>query len=108
MTQPSAGDALTQLLGFKPASVAEAQEKQGDRIEIGEDIKNAKQSIMRAYVSSQNPEAKAAAKQRMDEFNKRFPESRIKFGDIRGLSKMRIEDEKNVSRHVDVRKATDF
>ena len=108
LTQPSAGDAISQLMGFKPASVAEAQEKQGVRIEVGKGIKAAKSSIIKAYVTAQDDAARDRAEARMNAYNDRFPESAIKASDLQGMMRMQEEDTEGESRHPDVEAGTNF
>lgn len=108
MTEPSTGDAVAQLIGFKPASVAEAQEKQSARVEVGKGIKAAKSSIIKAYVTAQDQGALSRAEGRMQDYNARFPESAIKASDLMGMERLQQEDEQGITRHPDVTDRTRF
>jgi hypothetical protein len=108
MTQPSGKDAFMQFMGIKPASVAEAQEKSQVRVEAAQGIKAAKQSIIKAYVTAKDGDARKAATDRVMSFNKRFPESMIKGSDIQALMRLQMEDNQGFTRHQDVKNKTNF
>lgn len=72
ITQPSTADAIKQVIGFKPASVAEAQEKQGVQAEYRQAEGAAKRSIIKAFA-----EGADGAEDRLNDYNSRNPTNPI-------------------------------
>lgn len=86
MTEPSKADALRQFIGLKPASVADAQEKTGVRIEYAQAAKKTKDDIVKQFVSSDDKSLeRAKAVGRMQRWNRNNPTVPITNKDIQRL-----------------------
>lgn len=81
LTKPSGADALTQVMGFKPADVARAQERQGDVAEYRGFIADRKQAILGAWGKA-SPDERATLRQQINDFNAKNPGDRIKVQDL--------------------------
>lgn len=94
LTQPSAADALIQAIGFKPAAVAEAQERQGVKIEYAQAARAAKKDIVgqyvKAYFGGGSAGDRAKAQGRMDRWNRNNPTVPITNKDINAAAKAAI------------------
>lgn len=95
LTPPSAADALIQAIGFKPAPVAEAQERQGVKIEYAQAARKAKQDIVQQYVKAMfsgdaSAGDKAKAQGRLDRWNRNNPTVPITQKDINAMAKAQM------------------
>lgn len=79
LTAPSGLDAALQLMGAKPADVAQAQEKQGDVAQYRDFVDQRKQKLMKAYAQSDD---KKSVVDQVKEFNAKNPANRIKVQDF--------------------------
>lgn len=81
LTKPSIGDAVTQIMGFKPASVARVQQRQGDVAEYYEQMDKRKTDILGAWAKA-SPEERQALRHEINDFNAKNPGDRIKVQDL--------------------------
>jgi hypothetical protein len=101
MTQPSLGDAAYQLLGLKPASVAESQDRSSTAMNYKNEVKDTRDAVMKDFVSSTD---KARALVRLNTFNKNHPAEAIKGNDLVGLMRAREMERQNVTRDPELQK----
>ena len=97
MTPASTGDALWQLMGLKPASVAEAQEKGRIHVEHSTQIKDTRQQILKGFVKGDDVDT-----DRISRFNEKHPANSIKAGDIKSLMKAQAMEEQGLNRDPDM------
>lgn len=83
ITEPSVGDAIKQVIGFKPGSVADAQEKQGVLAEYRQTEGATKRAIIKQYMESGD-------RSRMDDYNARNPTNPISLDELRSYQR-RVE-----------------
>jgi GGDEF domain-containing protein len=108
-TAPSTGDAITQALGFKPASVAEAQEKIQVRVENAAAQKAARTAIIRAYVSAPDAASRVRAEERLNSYIQRFPARSAGIAsEIQAMTRDKQLDEQGATNDADTARATDF
>jgi GGDEF domain-containing protein len=105
MTEPSMGDAAWQLLGLKPASVAEAQEHGSVSANFRTGLKDTRAAIIKAYVAGD----KSDALERVNNFNRMHPAEAIKGRELRSeeILKQRIE-QGGPGRDTDLNERQDF
>jgi hypothetical protein len=109
LTQPSGIDALTQLIGFKPTSVADAQEKQGIRVEYAVAARHARDNIVKQIVTANTAGEKAAAWGRYNRWNRNNPTVPIMPKDIeRALREQQRTTQDLPSRNEKANEATNF
>jgi Large polyvalent protein associated domain 39 len=101
MTEPSLGDAAYQLLGLKPASVAEAQDRSSTAMNYKGDVKDTRDAVMKDFVSSTD---KARALVRLNRFNTNHPAEAIKGNDLVGLMRAREMERQNLTRDPELQK----
>jgi hypothetical protein len=81
LTKPSVADAVTQVMGFKPASVARVQARQGDVAEYYAHIDQRKTAILGAWAKA-STEERQKIRQQINDFNAKNPGDRIKVQDL--------------------------
>jgi hypothetical protein len=111
ITKPSAADAFTQAMGFKPADVATAQSRQGDVAEYRQFIENRKTQILGAWAKA-TPEQRHDLRATVNEFNARNPGDRIKVQDLikqqRNAQRTQQRIENGQDRNPNIRKLLDY
>lgn len=109
ITDPSSTDALYQMMGFRPTSVAKQQEKTQFKIERQKFLDARKKAIVREYLTSDD---KTSVLAKVAEFNKKNPGAQLTVGDFLKLqrAKQRAESEADGGPNRDpaVNKATNF
>lgn len=109
LTDPSSTDALYQMMGFRPESVAKQQEKTEFKIQRQKFLDARKKSIVREYLTTDN---KGSVLAKVAQFNRKNPGAQITVGDFLKLqrAKLRAESEANGGPNRDpaVTKATNF
>lgn len=109
LTQPSAADAITQLLGFKPADVATAQEKQGVKIEYALAARQARTDIVKQLVTASTKGEQAAAWGRLERWNRNNPTVPVRTQDIQRAMQAQIRTTEGVpERNEKAEAATNF
>lgn len=111
LTKPSAIDALTQVMGFKPADVAVAQERQGDVAEYRQFIDQRKTAILGAWAKA-SPDERKALRDDINEFNARNPGDRIKVQDLIKQQRSAIRSQQRIEtgndRNPNIKKLLDY
>jgi hypothetical protein len=95
MTKPSVLDAAYQLFGFKPSSVADAQERAETVVNYKAQVKTTRDSILKAFVAAAPGSDRAAAQKRINDFNRLHPAEAIKPGDQLKMMKFRQQSQSN-------------
>lgn len=112
MTKPSTYDAMVQAIGFKPASVADAQEHKGAKLEVDIKAKATKNDIVKQYVSARaqgDDTALNEAQARMDKWSDNNPTDPIRRLDIIKMMSAQQRDEQGVpDRNAKAEAAADF
>jgi hypothetical protein len=109
LTQPSGVDAITQLIGFKPTSVADAQEKQGVKVEYAIAARTARNNIVKQIVTANTAGEKAAAWGRYNRWNRNNPTVPVMPKDIaRAMKQQERTTEGLPDRNEKANEATDF
>lgn len=109
LSPPSTGDAISQFIGFKPPDVAQAEEKQGVKIEYAHAAKLTKDSIVKQLVAAEpNSFDYKKAYARLERFNRNNPSVPITGRDINRLMRAKEMDAQGINRNQKVDEATNF
>jgi hypothetical protein len=98
LTPPSAGDAIKQVIGFQPESVADASEKSRIAHMYSSAHNAVRDDVSKQYSNAETPEDKAAALARRDAYNARNPTNPIKGSDLGSAEKFKLRTELGIQR----------